>query len=62
MRIRKRCVWHGHRWMSEAQWMSRVPQLPVEFCLRWRCEGSRVAPWVEEPLASLLRRSANRED
>lgn len=41
MRLRRKCAQVGHKFRSWAG-----SPLPVEFCSRWLCEGSRVADWV----------------
>lgn len=48
MVIRPRCVRSGHKW-------SMYP-LPVQFCVRWFCDGERAAPWVEPRVREGLER------
>jgi hypothetical protein len=47
MRIRRRCVKHGHKW-----WDWEI-SLPFQFCERWGCDGERVNP--DYPMPDELR-------
>lgn len=49
--IRRACTRTGHRYAA----IRGVP-LPVLFCRRWFCRSAVPAPWVPEPLRSMLAR------
>jgi hypothetical protein len=47
--VRPKCMRDGHRWL-------RLEGLPFQFCQRWRCDGTRVAPsFVEQAPAELVK-------